>query len=226
MFSCLTWDTTQVALHVVGLLLVILAAGHRIRANEKGYRAEWNISAFNWRISVVWCMSFLITFKLRNHCSQRILWTSEILLEVGNLQSQRAHPLKPCKTPRVKIQKSILATKDFLLWVLTLGFILCVKPPSASHKMTLVLGSICFEAQFGCFWRTWMKSQNLPVLLWVIVFANWALQFDATRSLHCPGPVKKAKINSTGPDSDVGTLSFFRVKHNWWLWFVRQFKLI
>ena len=76
---------------------------------------------------------------------------SEILLEVGNLQSQRAHPLKPCKTPRVKIQKSILATKDFLLWVLTLGFILCVKPPSASHEMTLVLGSICFEAQFGCF---------------------------------------------------------------------------
>lgn len=28
-FSCLTWDATQVALHVVGLLLVILAAGHR-----------------------------------------------------------------------------------------------------------------------------------------------------------------------------------------------------
>lgn len=114
----------------------------------------------------------------------------------------------------MKIQSSILATKDFLLWVLTLGFILCVKPPWESHEMTLVLGSICFEAQFGCFWRTWMKSQNLPVLLWV---SEWLflqnercnlMQPDPFLSLHYPGPVKKAKINSTGPDSDVGTLSF------------------
>lgn len=69
-FSCLTWDATQVALHVVGLLLVILAAGHRQESMHSTNSLE-----------------------------------SKILLEVGNLQSQRAHPLKPCKLQwKFKIQ--------------------------------------------------------------------------------------------------------------------------
>lgn len=74
---CLTSDATQVALHVVGLLLVILAAGHR----QESMHSTNSLG-------------------------------SKILLEVG-LQSQRAHPLKPCKLQEWKFKIQSLQLRIF-----------------------------------------------------------------------------------------------------------------